>query len=95
MAYGYRLNVYKRDGRTKSGERFVKSYEYQGFSGNAIMDEVKDLKRQLYRPEDGWRLEFHPLSTMVKNLMTGQLVEIAWEDQGGACDPSMERYWSM
>ena len=95
MAYGYRLNVYKADRRTKTGERFVKSYEYRGFSGHAMSEEVNDLRRRLYRSQDGWRLEFHPLTAMVKSLMTGQLVEIAWEDQGGACDPSMERYWSM
>lgn len=31
----------------------------------------------------------------VKNLMTGAECEIPWDQQGGPCDPSMERYWSM
>jgi len=94
MAYGYRLKVYKKDRRTKSGERFVNSYDYKGFSGNAMMDEIKDLKRQLYKPEDGWRLEFDPLTKVVKNLMTGQNVEIDY-DTPRSCDPSSELYWSM
>ena len=94
MAYGYRLFVYKRDRRTKSGERFVKSYDYPGYSGNAMMDECKHLKWTLYRPEDGWRLDWEPMTVMVKNLMTGEMVEIDYRDRGGPCDPSMERYWS-
>jgi hypothetical protein len=61
MTYGYKLMVYKKDLRTKIGERFVKSYPYPGYSGNAMMDELKDLKRNLYKPADGWRLDFVPL----------------------------------
>ena len=95
MAYGYRLFVYKADKRAKSGERFVKSYDYESYSGNAMMDEIKSLKRQLYKESDGWRLDFEPLTAMVKNLQTGQLVEIDYRDVGGPCDPSTERYWSM
>jgi len=94
MTYGYRLKVYKADRRTKSGERFVKSYDYKGFSGNAMMDEIKDLKRRLYREADGWRLDFHPLTRVVKNMMTGADVEIDW-DTPRSCDPSSELYWSM
>lgn len=95
MTYGYRLMVFKADRRTKSGERFVKSYEYKNYSGNAMMDEIFDLKQRLYKPADGWRLDFEPLTIMVKNLMTGAMVEIDYKDRGTACDPSMERYWSM
>jgi hypothetical protein len=94
MTYGYRLFVYKADRRTKSGERFVKSYDYPGYSGNAMMDEIKDLKRALYRPADGWRLDFEPMTKMVKNLMSGKLVEIDYRTPR-CCDPSSETYWSM
>jgi hypothetical protein len=31
----------------------------------------------------------------VKSLMPGQEVEIPWDQLGGPCDPSTERYWSM
>ena len=94
MTYGYRLLVYKADRRTKSGERFVNSYDYPNYSGNAMMDEIKDLKRQLYRPQDGWRLDFEPLTKIVKNLMTGADVEIDYRTPR-SCDPSSELYWSM
>lgn len=94
MTYGYRLVVYKRDRRVKSGERFVRDYVYENYSGDAMMDEIKDLKQRLYRPADGWRLDFEPLTKMVKNLMTGEWVEIDYRTPR-ACDPSSELYWSM
>jgi len=31
----------------------------------------------------------------VKNLMSGEEVEIDWDQKGGPCDPSTERFWSM
>lgn len=95
MTYGYRLLVYKTDRRTKSGVRFVKSYDYKNYSGSAMQDEIYSLKQRLYRPADGWHLDFEPLTAMVKNLMTGQMVEIDYKEVGGPCDPSTERYWSM
>lgn len=36
-----------------------------------------------------------PKMVTVKNLMTGQDVQIRAEDRGGVCDPSQERYWTM
>lgn len=95
MSYGYRLLVFKADRRTKTGERLVNTYEYPNYSNQAMAEEVRDLKRNLYRPIDGWRLDFEPLTVMVKNLMTGAMVEIDYRDRGGPNDPSMERYWSM
>lgn len=95
MGMGYRLLVFKADRRVKSGERFVKSYDYPSYSGNAMMDEIYSLKQRLYRPVDGWRLEFEPMTVIVKSLMTGKDVEIDYRDLGGPCDPSTERHWSM
>lgn len=31
----------------------------------------------------------------VTNILSGQEVEIAWDEVGGPCDPSTERYHSM
>lgn len=63
MSYGYTLMVYKKDRRFKSGERFIISYPYSSYSGHAMMDEIKDLKRNLYKPEDGWILDFVPFES--------------------------------
>lgn len=53
---GYKLTIYKKDRRYKSGERFVNSYFYQGYKHNAMMNEVRELQQELYKPSDGWRL---------------------------------------
>lgn len=92
---GYRLNVYKADRRVKTGERFVRSYEYPSYTENAIKNEVQHLQAQLYKPAQGWRLEIEPLTAMVRNLMTGEMVLIDYRLRGTGCDPSMERYWTM
>lgn len=95
MTYGYRLTVHKTDGRTKTGLRFIASYDYPNYSGTAMQDEIYDLRQRLYPARDGWILDFEPMTVLVKSLMSGQDVEIDYRDRGGCCDPSTERYWSM
>lgn len=94
MTYGYRLLVYKADRRRRDGQRLVEIKDYPGYSGTAMQDEIYSLKQRLYRPQDGWRLDFEPMTKMVKNLMTGEMIEIDFRTPYCA-DPSSERYWSM
>ena len=89
------LSVYKRDLRCKTRERKAGSYTYPNWTQQEMAEEVRVLRLGLYHPADGWRLEFEPYKTKVRNLITGQEVEIRTEDRGGVCDPSTERYWSM
>lgn len=91
---GYRLLVFKADRRTKDGWRLVETKEYLGFSGTAMTEEIASLKWTVY-PPPRFYLDFEPLTAMVKNLMTGAMVEIDYREVGGPCDPSTERYWSM
>lgn len=60
MAYGYTLLVYKKDARCKSGVRLVGTYPYNNYSGHAMMEEIKDLRYQFYKPSDGYQLDFEP-----------------------------------
>lgn len=46
----YTVNIYK-DGQ------FVKAYRYEGYSGNAMMDEVKDLNKK-YPESEGYQLKY-------------------------------------
>lgn len=91
----YTLEVFKKDGRTKSGERWVKSYSYENTSAEAMAAEVRDLRQDLYRAVDGWRLEWHATTVQVVSLASGRPVEIAYAHVGTAQDPSQERYWSL
>jgi hypothetical protein len=47
----YSVNVYKDD-------LFVKSLRYQGWSGTAMHEEVRDLRHYTYKPSEGYRLEW-------------------------------------
>ena len=89
------LRVYKRDLRCKGGERHVKDYTYPNWTREQMAAEVGVLRSLHYKSKDGWRLEFHEAWVTVKNLMSGQDVQIRAEDRGGVCDPSQERFWSM
>ena len=91
----WELRIYKADRRCKTGERFVKPYTYPNWTQAEMAEEVRVLRLALYRPADGWRLEFEPYKTKVKNLISGKEVEIRTADVGTCCDPSQERFWSM
>lgn len=93
MTKGYKLNVYKLDRRTKTGRRFVKSYDYPTLDETGVRGEILNLQ-VLYPKYGGWIFEYHPLTRTVTNLMSGREVEIAWDTPAG-CDPSSETYWSM
>lgn len=94
MKQDWIVTVYKRDRRTKAGERFVSRYPFNGMDRDTVERELLALSQQLYPARAGWRFEVTPATRTVKNLMTGAAVEIAW-DTPRSCDPSSELYWSM
>ena len=89
------LRTYKKDRRYKEGERLVGVYYYKDWTVEQMAAEVKSLRTHCYRLADGWRLEYYAAWVEVRNMMTGADVRIRVEDQGGVCDPSQERFWSM
>lgn len=91
----WNLHVYKRDLRCKTRERKIKTYMYTNWTQAQMAAEVADLRQDLYKPADGWRLEFEASWYKTRSLMTGAEVTIRAEDRGGVCDPSQERFWSM
>jgi hypothetical protein len=95
MKTDWTVAVYKRDRRCKAGERFVAKYPFSGMDRDTVARELQELTRELYPEKDGWRFDVQERYATVRNLMTGEMVQIAAEDRGGPCDPSMERYWSM
>ena len=95
MKQDWIVSVYKRDKRTKKGERFVAKYPFSGMDRETVERELRELTAQLYPQKDGWRFDVKERYVTVKSLMTGEDVQIEAEDRGGPCDPSMERYWSM
>jgi hypothetical protein len=81
--------VWKQDRRTRSGERLVSTTVWQDRDALTVVREVEAVW-----PAGQFRIEVVPTTKMVKNLMTGAMVEIA-HDTPRSCDPSSELYWSM
>lgn len=88
------VSVFKTDKRCKSGERFIAKYPFSGMSRATVQRELTSLAQVLYPKKDGWRFDVQPATMTVKNLMTGQDVEIA-SDTPWCCNPASETYWSM
>ena len=82
--------VWKMDRRTKTGERLVSTSVWKDRDAVTVAMEVSEI----YRKINGYRVEVVPTFKLVKNLMTGAMVEIP-HNTPRACDPSSELYWSM
>ena len=93
MKQNWTMYIYKRDRRTKSGERLFSTTVWTNRTAEGMRHECNGLY-WLYPASKGWRMEYFPTTKTVKNLMTGQDVEIA-HDTPRSCDPSSELYWSM
>ena len=93
MKQNWTLYIYKLDRRCKTGERLFSTTVWEGRDQAAMEREVYELHVHHY-PRVQFRMEYCPTTKWVKNLMTGQMVEIA-HDTPRSCDPSSELYWSM
>ena len=93
MKQNWTLYIYKVDRRTKTGERLFSTTVWEGREEAAMQREVEELYLHHY-PRAQFRMEFAPTTKWVKNLMSGEMVEIAY-DTPLCCDPSSETYWSM
>ena len=94
MKQNWTLYIYKLDRRCKTGERLFSTTVWQGRDREAMEREVRELLLSGLYTADQFRFEYVPTTKWVKNLMTGEMVEIA-HDTPRSCDPSSELYWSM
>jgi hypothetical protein len=67
---------------------------WTGRDAEAMDREVRELFLSGLYTVDQFRVEVVPTTKTVRNLMTGEMVEIA-HDTPRSCDPSSELYWSM
>jgi hypothetical protein len=93
MKQDYTLYIYKRDQRYKAGERLFSTTVWPAMDRDGMNRTVVELY-PLYKATEGWRMEFHPVTKTVRNLMSGKDVQIPY-DTPRSCDPSSELYWSM
>lgn len=93
MKQNWTMYIYKTDRRYKEGRRLVSTTVWRDRDHASMQREITELHLHDYpRPE--YFIEYVATTKVVKNLMTGELVEIA-HDTPRSCDPSSELYWSM
>ncbi len=86
----YTVIVYKKDKRTKSGERQVHYADYDTDNLSTLEHTVKHT----WRAGHGFRYEIH--ETMVERVnMMGGARYMERFDTPRYCSPSSEAYWSM
>ena len=86
----YTVEIYKRDARTKKGERLVSKTDHEVTEQSMLEHTVKHT----YRASQGYRYEIHETFVTKHNLMGGaEFVERY--DTPHFCSPASESYWSM
>ena len=84
----YTLIVFKKDKRTKSGEREVLRKDYDTDNLSVLEHTVKHTW-----PASKFRTELHETYVTRKNLMTGKEYQERF-DTPYFCSPSSESFWS-
>jgi hypothetical protein len=94
MKQNWTMYIWKLDRRTRTGERLYSTTVWTGRDAAAMDREVQELFLSGLYTVDLFRVEVVPTTKTVRNLMTGESVDIPY-DTPRSCDPSSELYWSM
>ena len=86
----YTVEIYKKDARTKKGERLVSKTDYDTDNKRMLEHTVKHT----WRASQGYRYEIHETYVVKRNLMGGKEFTERY-DTPYYCSPASESYWSM
>jgi hypothetical protein len=86
----YTVEVYKRDARTKAGERLERKLSYPAVNNRIQLE--KDLVK-VFTHEKGFRLAIHETFVTRKNLLSGVEFQERY-DTPSFCSPSSESFWA-
>lgn len=86
----YTVEIYRKDGRTKSGERCVLKTNYATDDLRTLEHSVRDT----WPAGQGYRYEIHETLVTRRNALTGEEYQERY-DTPRSCSPSSEAYWSM
>ena len=92
MKQNWTMYIYKNDRRYTTGQRLFSTTVWTDRDEAGMVREVQELA-QLY-PARQFHIMFCPTTKTVRNLMTGESVDIPY-DTPRSCDPSSELYWTM
>ena len=86
----YTVEIYKKDARTKKGERLVHKADHDTDNLSMLEHTVKHTWRSI----QGFRYEIHQTYVTRTNMMGGAEYQERY-DTPRYCSPSSEAYWSM
>jgi len=86
----YTVEIYKKDARTKAGERLYAKTDYDTDNKSMLEHTVKHT----WRASQGFRYEIHETYVTRRNMMGGAEYQERY-DTPWHCSPSSETYWSM
>ena len=86
----YTVEIYKKDARTKAGERLYSKVDYDTDNLSMLEHTVKHT----WRASQGFRYAIHETYVTKKNLMGGGEFKERY-DTPYYCSPASESYWSM
>jgi hypothetical protein len=86
----YTVEIYKKDARTKVGERLYSKTDYETDNLSMLEHTVKHT----WRASQGFRYEIHETYVTKTNLMGGAEFKERY-DTPYYCSPASESYWSM
>ena len=86
----FTVELYKKDSRTKSGERLVSKVDHDVES----LATLEYVTQRRYPTSAGYRFEIHETYVTRKNMMSGAEYQERY-DTPWHCSPSSETYWSM
>jgi hypothetical protein len=86
----YTVEIYKKDARTKQGERLVKKQDYDTDNLSMLEHTVKHT----WLASAGFRYSIHETYVTKQNLMGGGEFKERY-DTPHYCSPASESYWSM
>jgi hypothetical protein len=90
MEPDYTVELFKRDSRTKLGERLVAKLDHKVTAREHLEAEYASQ----YPAAKGYRFTIHQTFVTRKNLLSGQEFQERY-DTPSFCSPSSETYWSM
>ena len=86
----YTVEVYKKDGRRKTGERPVEGYD-STLTDKEVLE--KEAKKK-FPVAEGYRIEVHQTMVTRINMMSQQPYQEHYRTPL-CCSPASETYWSM
>jgi hypothetical protein len=86
----YTVEIFKRDARTKTGERL---YRIEDITVNSPRLAVERHYQSVYPTRSGYRVRLFETLVTRKNLLTGVEFQERY-DTPSFCSPSSESFWS-